>query len=581
MRKCSRENCESNAEFECFCNNERKIFCRNDNKKHIAEIKTVHSNKPLDMKEQNKIQKKLIRTLKSQLQIVSHNKKIIFELMLNLISQLEECVNEKVRELSEIEKQLQKAISDINYVDKMQSCNLKSVFKMTYKNFKAECKNWDLIKVSLNTFDAQNSIKKLIEIKSQVDKLYTNEKIIPFSSEPQPIIKPADQPAIKPADQPAIKPADQPAIIPLNQPAQRIEANNLPTVRQNKIICRNTHELKWLLTAPFQNLKKTESIWIYCECCKAKFSTACWNCITCNYNICEKCGENVGIFSPKLKCSENHELFWRPDADLYYELKGGLHGFRCNTCNSIKDEAHWHCRECDFDICISCGKEKKQIPFTCPPKCLKNHKLMMKDSNLSKPIEMSLSCCKCKSDISKCDYYACEACLYFLCTKCYDYINYSISGHPIMFCQSEHPPHWVQKSKFECDYCFKNLNQEHFNCSFCKYDICFECSNILLNYAIKGDTIKHGQNGHPLEWLSNTIERNNGDPIRCVKCNEGYLGAGMFYCEICRLNICLLCAFDPDDRRLKINQQNNYLQDGQVLLQQFQLLNEKLLKKFG
>ncbi|OMJ65377.1 hypothetical protein SteCoe_38345 [Stentor coeruleus] len=244
----------------------------------------------------------------------------------------------------------------------MRNCELENAFKMIHKNFKAEFKKWDSIKVSINISDTQRSIKKLKRIERRVDKLYNNQKIIPFSPESLDIIQPFTQPIIQSVSS---------FIIQLVKPDQSIEPMILPFVLQNKIICKNTHELKWLLMIPFQNLKNTDSIWIYCECCKAKFSTACWNCTTCNYNVCEKCGENAGIFSPKLKCSENHELFWRPDANLYYELKGGFHGFRCNTCMSVKDEAHWHCRECEFDICISCGKEKKQMPFACPPKCLK------------------------------------------------------------------------------------------------------------------------------------------------------------------------------------------------------------------
>lgn len=566
MKKCSRGGCANDAEFECLCNNERKIFCRKDNSRHMSEIKANHSNKPLDMKEQLKIQKTLIRTLESSLNTVSHNKKIIFEFTSNLILQLEECVNEKVKQLSYLEKTLQKAISDVrSSVDKMDSCNLKNAFKMTYKKFKAECEKWDLIKITVNTFDAVDSINKWIVVESQIDYLFTNQKIEPFKAnieEDKKIEEPPEE-LVEEVKNPALSPKIIPALFGNKGPL----LNN-----SNKLICKNRHELKWLVTAPYHNFNKSDNIFITCQNCRDNFSTACWNCTICNYNVCEKCGDSVGINSQKLKCVKNHELFWRPDACFYYELKGNARGFRCTSCNSIKDEAHWHCRECLFDVCIACGKNKRQMPLTFTPKCLKNHKLLTQSTNSSAEIAMALSCCSCKSDINYGSYYACKDCLYFICNKCYDFMNYSIAGHPIIFCQSEHPPRWVKKSKFECDYCFKNLNQEHFNCCFCNYDICFECADMLFNYVIKGTKFTHGPSNHSLEWLKNTLERNNGNPIKCKKCEQGYLNAGMFYCTICDHNICLLCAYDPNGVKLNNKPLNNLLQNGQIFLRQFNIL---------
>lgn len=574
MKRCSRENCQNKAEFECFCNNERKVFCQKDNSKHISEIKAIHANKPLDLEEQKKIQKILIKTLTEKLEIVLHNKKMILELTSKLITDLEECINEKVKQLSDQEKTLHRIINDIKYnMDEMNSCNLKNTFNMSIKNVKAECKKWDLIKITVNTFNAKQIVDEWVKIESEIDNLITNEKIIFFKGNNEEEEKKRNEDLPK---------NDQPKYVDKTF-MRSLTFKNKPLVNNfNNMICKAKHELKWLVSAPYENYTQTKSIWVNCQNCKSNFSTSCWNCTICNYNVCESCGISIGISSPKLRCGKYHELFWRPDASFYYQLKGNARGFRCTSCNAIKDEAHWHCQECNFDVCISCGKNKKQIPPTSNPKCLQNH-ILIQNNNSAKPSEIciTLSCCSCKKEINNSFYYTCKTCLYFICSKCFDFINYSITGLPILFCQSYHPPLWVKASNFECDYCFKIVNQEHYSCSPCNYHICFECSNIIFNYAIKGVTLMHGSNNHPLEWLNNTIERNNGKQIECVNCKNQFLRAGMFYCSTCKMNICMLCANDPD-RKISRNQQQRSLQiDNQFILRQIQLSGESLLRRLN
>ncbi|OMJ67653.1 hypothetical protein SteCoe_35130 [Stentor coeruleus] len=564
MRRCSVKNCEIEPKFECFCNNEFKILCENHNFRHISEVNTTHSNKYLNLEEQSKIQKKIIEILEEKLETVLHNKKIFFEVSSKFITDLVECINEKVRQLINSEKTLQRLITDVTYnIDEIRNSNLENALRMTHKSFKAECKNWDFINISMNTLDAKNIANEWIKIDDQIDIWFAKDTVKPFTS----TLKQEEK---KYNDSYSNNKQEKDTINKVYNRSSTIKTDPLLN-NYNVLICKNKHELEWLVLAPYNNYANSDSIWITCKNCEAKFSTACWSCSICNYNVCEKCGINIGIPSPKLRCERSHELFWRPDANLYYELKNNINGFKCKSCCAIKHEAHWHCRECNFDICISCGKNQKQVPYIYNPRCLKNHQLIKNPTSASF-FSVAISCAKCRNDISKCSYYACNTCLYFICNKCYDLMNFSAAGHPVLFCQSEHPSRWVQKSTFKCNYCLINFNQEHFSCSSCNYNICYECSNLLFNYVTKGCVIVHGQDDHRLEWSKNSLEKNNKKTITCSQCCKNYLGTGMFYCRICNFDICMLCAMNID-RNADIYQRRS-LHDEQLFSIQSQLRSE-------
>lgn len=139
--------------------------------------------------------------------------------------------------------------------------------------------------------------------------------------------------------------------------------------------------------------------------------------------MCEGCGLNKGLPSQKMKCDNNHELLWRPDADMFYESKGQEHKFKCRSCNLFKDEAHWHCRSCEYDICQSCGINKGQSSLCGSTKCSNNHQLshsIARAVNLGGLI-LAPKCNCCGVNFSGSSY-TCDQCSYYLCPDCYSFI---------------------------------------------------------------------------------------------------------------------------------------------------------------
>ena len=270
----------------------------------------------------------------------------------------------------------------------------------------------------------------------------------------------------------------------------------------------------------------------------------------CKYDLCEACGLSAGAGCPKLKCNNNHELLWNSDACMYYESKGKGHNFLCKQCNARKDETHWHCRQCEYDICQSCGLQQNYPALTVSITCPNSHSLQEETQKtlLLRHQLRDISCGRCQNSIAwKC--YICEQCRYVICGDCHYFLESPAAGHPVIRCDAAHLLRWVGKGRFTCNYCEETKSEERYRCEKCDFDMCAQCSNALLGLILRNKGITHVVQNHQFYW--NPKPRSNrGEPVQCNGCGVRVRRGGMFFCLPCSKYYCVLCCDNPNRRKL-------------------------------
>ncbi|OMJ76877.1 hypothetical protein SteCoe_23648 [Stentor coeruleus] len=447
MASCSRLNCSEKAKFECICRNERKYYCQADLITHLGDTSTTHTTKSLVSEDKSAVQREVLTALTNiKDRIKEEKKKILFDFS-RIISQLEERGRTVSRNMSDYEKSLEKAINDVKTnPDAIPNSNLKKTLSMTLEEAKAECLKWELINVTLNSNGMKIVIEEWATIVSDIDYLFTNKTDIKSSQQKK---MNSEYPSFIPPKERVLERTNSGIANEFN--SGRVSVNPMspvilnptqgPETNRRDIVlkCKNKHDLRWMTTVPFLYYKKSRSFWIQCDKCSKTFSSSCWHCDSCNYDLCEFCG-GAGL---KLKCDSNHELLWRPEANMFYEFKGKGHNFSCKNCRSLKNEAHWHCRQCEFDLCQNCGSEKGQAPLSSGAKCSNGHGLIKSDIRIANVGGLILMPkCKCCGNNFEGDCYLCQQCNYIICPDCNTFYNYPVAGHPIFRCQLSHLLHW-------------------------------------------------------------------------------------------------------------------------------------------
>lgn len=556
MASCSRLNCSEKAKFECICRSERKYYCQADLITHLGDSSTVHTTKALENQDKAQVQREVLKALtKITCKIKEEKKKILCDFS-RMISQLEERGRTVSRNMSDYEKSLEKAINDIKVnSDSIPDSNLKKTLSMGLEEAKTECLKWDLISISLNSNEMKTMIEEWATVVSDIDYLFTNKTDIKSSQQKK---FNSEYPTFIPQKERVIERTNSGIVNQENTPRASVRPMppvnpNLPQTPETKISrdvvlrCKTNHELRWMITVPFIYYKKSKSFWIKCDNCSRTFSSSCWHCDNCNYDLCEACGLNKGVSSLKLKCGNNHELLWRPEANMFYEFKGQGHNFSCKSCREVKNETHWHCRQCEYDICQKCGSEKGQAPLSSGSKCNNSHPLIKSSIRTANVGGLLLiPKCKCCQKNFEGECYLCQQCNYIICPDCNTFYNYPAAGHPVFRCQASHLLRWNPTGNFQCDYCYGKMTQERYRCKECNFDVCMKCADILLCVVIKSEQKTHGPNNHPLIWIGDTSQRNGGNPITCNMCGLNFKKAGMFGCNNCQNNYCLLCYNDPN-----------------------------------
>ena len=119
--------------------------------------------------------------------------------------------------------------------------------------------------------------------------------------------------------------------------------------------------------------------------------------------------------------------------NIYYKNKGLGYQYSCRICYNIKLEPHWHCRKCDFDICVDCGSANLVKPNIILPKCTKFHPYEIKNS-LNEGI-LPKKCNNC-NNVFKGAYHFCKVCKVSECVVCTK--SDGFPGHPIIHCHNYH-----------------------------------------------------------------------------------------------------------------------------------------------
>ena len=580
MYKCSKVSCSDPPTFSCICRDEQKYFCQTDLLSHLGDTAVKHDPKPMAAKINSSVISLVLASLSTLKSEIQQKKKQILDDFSRSITLLEERGRKAIRDMSDYEKSLDKAIADIkSNPEALDNNNLKKTLTLSLDQAKEECKDWKLVKVYMNSEDLRSSIKEWSRIDNDLEYLFTNkqrsgkseektfERQASVSDYPKAhqcreevkrqrsatvVEAPNAYPAEKPPKEDFRQPPPQPA--PPNPSESARKSMEVPRPQDlqrsssmKPLRCSRNHDLKWSVTTPFAYYKKSNSFWIECDNCHTTYSKSGWNCLECSYDLCEGCGLNAGAGCPKLKCNNNHELLWKSDACMYYELKGKGHNFVCKRCGARKDETHWHCRQCEFDVCQSCGSEQNYAPIIPRTACPNSHPLQEETRNAVAigNLMIGMQCKSCKKNFAgKC--YTCEPCSYVICAECYDFLKRPAAGHPVFRCQATHLLRWARTEEFICDYCSQKKTQERYRCKECNFDVCAECSNVLLNLILTNTSKTHGPENHPLVWNPNPSMRTGGNPVPCNACGVGFRKAGMFSCKRCSNNYCVLCYDNPN-----------------------------------
>ena len=317
--------------------------------------------------------------------------------------------------------------------------------------------------------------------------------------------------------------------------------NPLPPPTPNTLACKLGHPLIWSYTVPYSYMNSHSSFMVTCDSCSKTYSKPAWYCNCCRYNICEKCALDRGVISPKLMCSKSHELVWRSDVSLYYSTQGRGHHAQCRNCGQNKDETHWHCRECEFDVCQDCASSVGAMPITMTLGCRNGHPLM--ETNTQVNNLMNCVCSRCSGNIFNICF-ACFNCRYILCHSCALYEISPIPAHPVLTCNNSHYLHWIPPLTFSCEYCLQSKTEELFNCDICNFTVCAKCSYDLMGLIMNNVQLTD-QKGHVLKWEKKPGERYRINAVTCNQCSTQYARVGMFSCSTCKADLCLRCCKDP------------------------------------
>lgn len=193
-----------------------------------------------------------------------------------------------------------------------------------------------------------------------------------------------------------------------------------------------------------------------------------------------------------LVCDMNHYLIWHGDVGKYYREAGLDPVIRCKYCKAAMKRSSWHCRECNFDLCLACrdwvvdsGKTNSQYL-----KCWEKHFLLLSD--------------KLKEFYKK----------------------------------------KFGTEKYSCRACNAQQDGNSFHCRRCFFDICSGCKEEIEHHSPIAERVKC-QNGHGLVWTPDVCkiykDKYKVHKYICNLCTKNYIGAGSFNCLECMFDICVSC----------------------------------------
>ncbi|OMJ69953.1 hypothetical protein SteCoe_32180 [Stentor coeruleus] len=514
-------NCSKYPEFRCDCKTTPTMICSLHLVDHIKDKSLNHRLYQINTFEEA-TKKIVIQALIKAKKACQIGLKILISSFTDLQKHLENVLISALQELNVISNELNGLINTIiNTPDQLPESNIKKTLSLCYELANYECDTWELIKINPTIDNIQKSLSELKLVTIDMSYLYSLNRNIDYDELYNKTIE------LKPSS----KPNTSNLLI-----QNYFSSSNSQYFSSKKLLCPKNHEYIWNPFAPFHVYQKTISFSIKCEECQNWFSKSCWHCHTCEKFICEKCSYEMGIVCPKLVCNQNHELKYRSDINSYYKNKSLGYGYTCKKCFLRKKDSHWHCRECDYDICTECGSEAGFRSLKKKLTCKNRHNLTQVNDFT---YETKQNCSNCKSSTFKLAY-TCDECNYLICEECYEIQKNPMAYHPSVICMNSHFLNWAEGISYKCRYCFKYID-EGYLCKQCNFFMCGECA-IIISENFFNDILKvHGKANHPILWVEKPWIKFSMNEIFCNICCKGYSSVGIFACVNCKYFLCLRC----------------------------------------
>ena len=291
---------------------------------------------------------------------------------------------------------------------------------------------------------------------------------------------------------------------------KKIERNQNLLIEQNKKYMHSCKECSHIHSSCHEHglvLLYSNRNWI-CNLCRNNYSKEelTYYCSLCDFDVCNCCigiikkyplkqlyHEQTKLKDFKFPCHKHKMIYCRTSRNYNKNTT-----WICNLCKKNYSDKIWsfYCTECDFDICLKCSK--KYIPNESIIYSIgitiddHPHKLVYMITNR----DWVCNICRKSFDndiptyyCSKCDYDVCQNCMmnrsdepkYPLYNEGdresykIKIINKDCHKHPLIYSITSRSA--KKETTWICNECKKNYesNEWSFYCSFCDYDLCYDC----------------------------------------------------------------------------------------------------------
>ena len=209
----------------------------------------------------------------------------------------------------------------------------------------------------------------------------------------------------------------------------------------------------------------------------------------------------------------------------------------CNFDKTCTNRSFFYCKKCKLHLCTKC------IVYQRGMKCSKNHKYFQKPMN-SKEELVCLICGNSKNF----PFYECKHCNEQICSMCS--VRTSTREYSCHNCNNELT--WKKCNYTTCDRCRK-LTDCFFNCIFCDYSICINCTSLPNNHCGAMHKLEEFNLMDNYFYKDNINEENvklnnsycfNYEVLfygKCSWCNKTIGRSKIWACLRCSLFICDKC----------------------------------------
>lgn len=253
----------------------------------------------------------------------------------------------------------------------------------------------------------------------------------------------------------------------------------------------------------------------------------------------------------KFECDNGHDLLWYTDLPFHYFTVSSNWTLRCSICQSLYSCAGWHCRSCNYDMCIKCAEHLgKKAPEL---KCSAGHTCTWAPESVFIYKEESDSdgfiCNICRSYKYEPNW-NCVMCSYDVCISCaietknihppIDYLMCSENHHLKYY--KDIQSHISSEVQLVCDKCKTEITEgECFNCNDHSFDMCIKCAKKRMFRTIPHPGYQCNE-GKKLKIEDiESIKEETGKDIKCDICLRDNM-KWAYLCGDCLQCYCLTCS---------------------------------------